>query len=225
MRNVDWLSSVWRIDASNPQLLSFEGISHKATFPEDLAYRLIYLFSKPGDYVLDPFCGSGTTNYVALSLARNTVGYDVEEKYIDTAKRRCKGKGMFFCKSSKHLSELSNDSVDFCLTSPPYLKARKYSTKKENIGNSRNPLIDLRVVFEEVFRVLKTGRFFCLNVSNVAENGYLTTFPFDCLYSCLDIGFNLRSSIVWDKGIHIKEYNLKNREIAENHEYVWVLKK
>jgi DNA modification methylase len=91
LRNVDWLSSVWRITTVNPQIEKFKlgtEMVHIAPFPEELAYRLIMLFSKRRDWVLDPFCGSGTTNFVALCLDRNTIGYDVESKYIEIAKKK-----------------------------------------------------------------------------------------------------------------------------------------
>ena len=228
LRNLDWLGSVWRITTVNPAISSFElGIKepHPAPFPEELAYRLISLFSKRGDAVLDPFCGSGTTNVIALGLGRETIGYDIEQKFIDIAKNRCKGKGKFFCKSSEEMKELQNESVDLCITSPPYLRAVKYSDNPLNIGNLPEPYLLLIKTFKEVYRVLHKNGIFCLNVASVAEKGFLNTFPFDLLYKCLEIGFKLRSSVIWDKGLLIKEWNLQHSEIAENHEYIWILRK
>jgi len=94
-----------------------------------------------------------------------------------------------------------------------------------NIGNIADSTPQLKQVFKEVLRVLKPSGYFCLNVANIAENGYLKSFPFEMINLCRDIGFKLRSSIIWDKGIKIKEWNLRNNEIAENHEYIWVFKK
>jgi site-specific DNA-methyltransferase (adenine-specific) len=228
LRNLDWLGSVWRITTVNPAISSFElGIKepHPAPFPEELAYRLISLFSKRRDMVLDPFCGSGTTNVIALGLGRETIGYDIEQKFIDIAGNRCKGKGKFFCKSSEEMKELQNESVDLCITSPPYLRAVKYSDNPLNIGNLPESYSLLIKTFKEVYRVLQKNGIFCLNVASVAEKGFLNTFPFDLLYKCLEIGFKLRSSVIWDKGLLIKEWNLQHSEIAENHEYIWVLKK
>lgn len=227
-RNIDWLSSVWRITTVNPAIekfkLNLEKI-HPAPFPEELVYRLVILFSKVGDYVLDPFCGSGTTNFIALSLGRKTIGYDIEKKYIDIAKKRCHNKGLFYCKSSENMSEVPNDSVQLCITSPPYLNVKKYSDNPENIGNIKNPYIFLKAVFKEVYRCLKPKGFFCLNVAGVAEKGEISTFPFDMIYLCKDLGFQFRSSVIWDKGIMVKDWNLQNREISENHEYIWVFRK
>lgn len=50
---------------------------HMAMFPDELPYRLIRMFSFPGEIVLDPFAGSGTTLKVANELRRNAVGYEI----------------------------------------------------------------------------------------------------------------------------------------------------
>jgi DNA modification methylase len=222
------LGSVWRITTENPEIQKFKlniEEPHIAVFPEELAYRLIYLYSNIGDCVLDPLCGSGTTNFIALSLRRKTIGYDIEQKYIDLSKKRCKGFATLFCKSSEKMNEIPSDSIQLCITSPPYLRVKTYSKNSENIGNMNLPYQSLKRVFSEVFRVLKPAGYFCLNVANVAEKGYLRTFPFDMIPICEELGFHFRSSIIWDKGLKIKEWNLENNEIAENHEYIWVLRK
>lgn len=61
---------------------------HPAMFPEELARRVIKLFSDPGEIILDPFVGSGTTAVAALRLGRHFIGIDKEEKYTELANRR-----------------------------------------------------------------------------------------------------------------------------------------
>lgn len=58
-------------------------LGHEARFPEELPRRLIRMFTFPGDTVLDPFLGSGTTVKVALDLGRRAVGYEINEAYLD----------------------------------------------------------------------------------------------------------------------------------------------
>jgi site-specific DNA-methyltransferase (adenine-specific) len=62
---------------------------HYAAYPEDLCRIPILATCPVGGVVLDPFCGTGTTNLVATQLGRKSVGIDLAEKYIDDAKRRC----------------------------------------------------------------------------------------------------------------------------------------
>ena len=64
----------------------FNNKNHSATFPESLPEWFIKLFTKPGDAVLDPFMGSGTTNIVAKRLKRNSIGIDILPIYIDMVK-------------------------------------------------------------------------------------------------------------------------------------------
>jgi site-specific DNA-methyltransferase (adenine-specific) len=63
---------------------------HSAVFPEDLPEFFIKLFTQEGDVVLDPFLGSGTTTVVAQRLARNYIGYEMQEEYFNVATQRLK---------------------------------------------------------------------------------------------------------------------------------------
>ena len=62
--------------------------NHSATFPETLPTWFIKLFTKPGDTVLDPFIGSGTTAIAAKKLGRNFIGIDIHEEYCNIARNR-----------------------------------------------------------------------------------------------------------------------------------------
>jgi site-specific DNA-methyltransferase (adenine-specific) len=62
--------------------------THFAVFPEKLVENCILASTKIGDYVLDPFCGSGTTGVVALKNNRKFVGIELVEEYRIMAKKR-----------------------------------------------------------------------------------------------------------------------------------------
>jgi DNA modification methylase len=61
---------------------------HGAVFPEELAERIIENFSKPGDVILDPFLGSGTTGVVAKKLHRKFIGVEIDKEYYESSKAR-----------------------------------------------------------------------------------------------------------------------------------------
>ena len=61
---------------------------HEAEFPEELARRVIKLFSPAGGVVLDPFVGTGTTTAVAKQLGRKWIGVDIDERNVAIARWR-----------------------------------------------------------------------------------------------------------------------------------------
>ena len=62
--------------------------AHSTQKPAELLYRIILSTSNPGDIVLDPFCGSGTTAAVAKRLGRRFISFDKEELYVKIASER-----------------------------------------------------------------------------------------------------------------------------------------
>ena len=62
--------------------------THPTQKPESLLYRILIASTKPGDVVLDPFFGSGTTGAAAKYLGRQFIGLERDKTYIDAAKKR-----------------------------------------------------------------------------------------------------------------------------------------
>jgi len=79
--------TVWQYATSNTEGNRLK-LQHPATFPDKLAEDLILCFSNPGDRVLDPMCGSGTTCVVALRHDRKYIGIDISEEYCQIARER-----------------------------------------------------------------------------------------------------------------------------------------
>ncbi|HUH75758.1 MAG TPA: site-specific DNA-methyltransferase, partial [Devosia sp.] len=61
---------------------------HPTQKPEALLFRILNATTKPGDIVLDPFFGTGTTGAVARKLGRHFIGIEREQSYIDAARKR-----------------------------------------------------------------------------------------------------------------------------------------
>lgn len=76
-------NDVWHIPPVPPKHLD-----HPCPFPEEIPYRLISLYSNPGDLVFDPFAGVGTTLKVAARLGRRYLGVEMEPKYAEAARER-----------------------------------------------------------------------------------------------------------------------------------------
>ncbi|MEE8200486.1 MAG: site-specific DNA-methyltransferase [Candidatus Acidoferrales bacterium] len=77
----EWFQQVWRLPGKSTR-------DHPAPFPEELAYRLVRMFSFAGDTVLDPFMGLGTTLLASARCGRNAIGVEIEPSYVKKAKTR-----------------------------------------------------------------------------------------------------------------------------------------
>lgn len=77
-----WTLGTWTFAGANPRR-----VGHPAPFPEELPRRLIKLYSYPGDLVLDPFVGSGTTLIAAARLGRRSLGIEISEEFCKLSVR------------------------------------------------------------------------------------------------------------------------------------------
>jgi DNA modification methylase len=101
---------------------------HPAVMPLNLAKRVIELFTHRGELVLDPFAGVGTTLLAAKDLNRNSVGFDLNERYCNLSKDRLAqtkssriSEQVVICDDASNISSyLENESVKLIFTSPPY---------------------------------------------------------------------------------------------------------
>jgi DNA modification methylase len=78
-------NNIWKLSSGKQNAL---GQAHPAAFPEELAEGHIISWSNPGDIVLDPFLGSGTTSKVAKLTNRNFIGFDISQEYCNLAEQR-----------------------------------------------------------------------------------------------------------------------------------------
>ena len=76
-----WFQQFWNLSGASTK-------NHPAPFPEELAYRLVRMFSFVGDTVVDPFCGSGTTMVAAMRTGRNSIGIEIDPEYCKMAEER-----------------------------------------------------------------------------------------------------------------------------------------
>jgi len=77
-----WFQSIWSgVTGASTR-------NHPAPYPEELAERLIRMFSFVGDTVLDPFMGTGTTTVAAARWGRNSIGVEIDPHYFESAESR-----------------------------------------------------------------------------------------------------------------------------------------
>jgi DNA methylase len=81
-------STVWNVCTVGGNGRNHHRQEHPAPFPVELAGRCIRLSTWPGELVVDPFCGSGSTLLAARDLGRRAVGIERSERYCEVAARR-----------------------------------------------------------------------------------------------------------------------------------------
>jgi DNA modification methylase len=86
----EWFQQIWS------GLTGASTKHHPAPYPLELAERLIRMFSFVGDTVLDPFLGTGTTTLAAMKHGRHSIGYEIDETYLDFARKRLMDSMDFF---------------------------------------------------------------------------------------------------------------------------------
>lgn len=119
--------------------------------PAFVIWNLIQRYTKEGDLVVDPMCGSGTTIDVCKEENRNVMGFDIVP-YRDDIKQA----------DARKLS-LENEKADFIFIDSPYSDNIKYNDHPDNIGkiSCENPRFfeELEKVAKEMYRVLKPEKY------------------------------------------------------------------
>ena len=100
------LRTVWDINTKVDRATS----GHFATFPMELVERCMNLTTDPGDVVLDPFLGSGTTALVAGKMSRRFLGIELNPEYLDICERRLAAAG--FSKLPEESELVESDIFD-----------------------------------------------------------------------------------------------------------------
>ena len=80
-----WFSDLWEIKGVKQKISNSQTRERNASYPLEIPYRLINMYSQQGDTILDPFFGLGTTTIAAMLTGRNSIGVDIDrtlEPYI-----------------------------------------------------------------------------------------------------------------------------------------------
>lgn len=135
---------------------------HLAMYPEELPKRLIKMFSFVGDTILDPFLGSGTTTLAAKNLDRNSVGFEINRKFLPIIKEKIganqedlfenmafeiierESKSIDFKNEISKLPYIFKDSIKFSRKIDP--KKLKFGSKIDSVNNERVDLYSVKQV-------------------------------------------------------------------------------
>lgn len=216
---------------------------HPARFIPQVPEKYIKLFSHKGETVLDPFCGSGTTNVVAKQLGRNSIGIDVNPYSTEITKKRLKQTLIEEDAQTIHeivtgdmrkvVKEIPEESIDLIVTSPPYFDVVDYHhDDPDQWGNIHEYdvfLERMREAFELLFDVLKKKGFMVVVTQDVYRRDVKCPIHADYIQICRNIGFTIYNTEIYilnySKGGRLaygypKEYYPKN-----DHEFILIFRK
>ena len=136
-------------------------------FPLELAELVVNRFSNPDDWVLDPFCGFGTTLVAAQNLGRQAIGFEKDAQRCAFAAKRVVPPSRVIIEDSRRIMEHELPPFDLTLTSPPYLSLREDATKQP----VEEYLSDLVNIFEAIRACMKPQGKVVIELSNVRQKG------------------------------------------------------
>lgn len=250
---VQWSKSIWRF--SEPVK---DNYGHPAIFPDFVAERLIRIYTRQGQMILDPMVGTGTTVAVAKGLNRNAIGIELSEHWAKIADNRltkeykpytitdedrslnkwveinkesnkngqqeyifpniCADTHKIICDDARNLLDhIKPDSIDFCLTSPPYWvglhgvngkytgqtqkKYKQYSESEYDLGNIQNYesfISSLISIYEKILIVLKPGGYFACIVQDSRRGSKVYPIHIDLYNRLSETGFEYQDVIIWE---------------------------
>jgi len=230
-------------------------LAHPAMFPQELVERLLDCFTGPEDrYVLDPFMGSGSTLVAACNRGMHGIGLEIVPDYIRLAKKRLSdglltapSKGEYTIHqvdARKLLEVVAPESVDFCLTSPPYwdILNRQRTADRKNVRNYGNLKDDLSLIpdyhqflealgdiFAQVLQTLKPKKYCCVVVMDLRKKNKFYPFHSDLANVLVSRGFSFEDIIIWNRK---HEYNNLRPlgypytfRVNKVHEYILIFRK
>jgi DNA modification methylase len=190
--------------------------AHKAgywgNFIPQIPNQLLRRFTKKGEWVLDPFLGSGTTLIECKRLGRNGVGVELNSdvaksagSIIEKEKNPFKittkiitGNSRIFDYKSE-LKKLKIESFQFAIMHPPYWDIIKFSNNKDDLSNAKS-VQDFLKMFGEVvdnfLPLLSKGRYCAVVIGDKYFSGEWIPLGFYVMQEMINKGFKLKSTII-----------------------------
>jgi ubiquinone/menaquinone biosynthesis C-methylase UbiE len=183
--------------------------NYRGNWAPQIPRALILKYTKPGDVVLDPMAGSGTTCIEAVLLGRNCVAVDINYGavmlthhrlyYLVRALGKVEAWYRVLHGDARRLDKMPNNSADLVATHPPYFGAVKYGGEEGDLSKAKSLeeyLALFRQVAGEVYRVLKPGGVLGVLVGDARIKKRYVPASHYALLTLLDVGFVLKEEVV-----------------------------
>jgi tRNA G10 N-methylase Trm11 len=153
-------------------------------FSETLVEHFLELFTMPGDYVIDPFAGYGTTLDVAERMGRVAFGIELDPARVEYARSYLRAPSQMIHGDARRLLDLNLPRFRFSLTSPPYMTKSNHpqdplaAYSRDGTGY-RGYLRGLRDIYAQLREVLLPSAVVVVEVSNIKADEEVTPLAWD----------------------------------------------
>lgn len=202
-------TTVWSFPKRGNWATHGNNAKYRGNWAPQIPRNIILRYSKPGDLVLDPMCGSGTTLIECKLLGRNAIGLDINPQSVKLTKDNLdftvddkdKVKIEVQQGDARDLSDIKDDSIDLIATHPPYVDIIKYSEGKikedlSNIHDLDKFCIEIKKTSQEFHRVLKLGKYCAILIGDTRRKKYYQPLAYKVMQTFLDVGFKLKEDII-----------------------------
>ena len=202
--------SLWIFDKRDTSGMHRAG--YWGNFIPQIPNQLLRRFTKKGEWILDPFLGSGTTLIECKRLGRNGVGIEINSKVAKSTEELIKKERnpdkiktkVIRGDSSKvslttELKKLKTNSFQFAILHPPYWDIIKFSNNKNDLSNAESVESFLKMfgdVAQNVHSVLHSKRYCAVVIGDKYESGEWIPLGFYVMQVMIKKGFKLKSTIV-----------------------------
>ncbi len=182
---------------------------YRGNWAPQIPRALILKYTKPGDAVLDPMAGSGTTCIEAVLLGRNCTAVDINYfavmlthhrlYHLARAMKEVEAWYRVFHGDARRLDKMPDSSVDLVATHPPYFNTIKYGGEEGDLSKAKSLEEYLTLIGQvagEIYRVLKPGGILGILVGDTRIKKYYVPTTHYVLLTLLDAGFVLKEEVV-----------------------------
>lgn len=239
-------TSLWTFQRENSGV---HNAGYHGNFIPQVPRQLFTRYTKKGDWILDPFMGSGTSLIEAQRMGRNSIGIELQSKVAEEVAGRLKQEFNPECSTNIWIGDSKTIDIEnimlthnikkyqFAIFHPPYWDIIKFSDDVNDLSNTKSLeafLSSFGQVIDNTTKHLEKNRYCAVVIGDKYANSQIVPLGFHCMNLFLQRGFIMKAILVknFDKtrGKMNQKAIWRYRALASDfyifdHEYIFIFKK